>query len=189
MSVLNNEVLVLNKSWIPLIVIPLKKAIKLLTKYEEDQPKAKVLDVLNDYQVYSWEDWAELPINNGLVIKGVNRDYRVPEVIVLTHFNETLSKRLRFTKRGILRRDKKCAYCGFRSNLTIDHIVPRGKGGETSWLNCVAACTLCNSFKGGRTPEQAGMQLLFQPKKPQYSFCIEAKYDSWQLLLGKDENN
>lgn len=68
--------------------------------------------------------------------------------------------------KAILRRDRhRCAYCGRKAG-TADHIIPRCQGGETKWTNLVAACLRCNQAKGGRTPEQADMKLLFQPLGP-----------------------
>ena len=67
-----------------------------------------------------------------------------------------------------LRDDFTCAYCGRvlrDSELTVDHIVPRSRGGEYSWTNLVTCCPFCNQKKGSRTPEEAGMELLFRPKK------------------------
>ena len=74
-----------------------------------------------------------------------------------------------YTKRNVLLRDGyRCAYCGLYGD-TIDHVLPRSQGGETSWENCVAACFDCNQQKAARTPEQAGMPLLFSPYKPSAS--------------------
>lgn len=77
-----------------------------------------------------------------------------------------------FSRAGVLRRDKHtCGYCGkstAESGLTMtwDHIVPRSKGGADSWMNAITACIKCNSKKADRTPEEAGMPLLFQPTVP-----------------------
>lgn len=79
------------------------------------------------------------------------------------------------TRKNILRRDGfKCAYCG-RSDipLTIDHIIPKAHGGDDTWENLVAACTICNNKKGDRTPEEAKMRLLFQPFKPSHIVFIK----------------
>lgn len=78
------------------------------------------------------------------------------------------SKESIYTNRGILyTRDRNmCAYCGDvfdYKNLTIDHVIPRSKGGGNTWINCVTACKYCNHIKGGRTPEEAKMQLLYVP--------------------------
>lgn len=70
------------------------------------------------------------------------------------------------TKKGVLRRDRhRCAYCGGPAG-TVDHVQPASRGGATSWLNLVAACSTCNGAKADRTPEEAGMRLRFEPWEP-----------------------
>jgi len=70
------------------------------------------------------------------------------------------------SRAAILRRDRfRCAYCG-RTGTTLDHVVPRSRGGQTSWTNCVAACERCNVKKADKTPEEAGMTLSFRPRAP-----------------------
>lgn len=72
----------------------------------------------------------------------------------------------RVTRQGVLARDSfACAYCGGRAD-TIDHVIPRSRGGEDSWENCVAACAPCNGRKDNRTPAEAGMRLLWEPYEP-----------------------
>ncbi len=71
-----------------------------------------------------------------------------------------------WSKDGVRRRDKfRCAYCGNRGS-TVDHIFPESRGGESSWLNTVTACTPCNGRKDNKTPKEAGMRLLFEPRVP-----------------------
>ncbi|WP_402464153.1 HNH endonuclease [Isoptericola aurantiacus] len=69
------------------------------------------------------------------------------------------------TKEGVKRRDGECAYCGGPAQ-TVDHVVPRSRGGDSSWLNLVAACTVCNHRKADRTPVEAGMPLHLTPYVP-----------------------
>lgn len=72
----------------------------------------------------------------------------------------------RVTRQGVLSRDSfVCAYCGGVGD-TVDHVIPRSRGGEDSWDNCVAACAPCNGRKGDRTPAEAGMRLLWEPYEP-----------------------
>lgn len=71
------------------------------------------------------------------------------------------------TKAGIHARDRACAYCGGRAQ-TVDHIVPRSRGGGSTWTNLVSACSRCNERKGNRTPAEAGMQLRVKPYAPSY---------------------
>lgn len=75
------------------------------------------------------------------------------------------------SKSGVLKRDGfKCAYCHERRADTVDHIIPRSKGGPDSWENLISSCLTCNQEKGNRTPEEAGMSLLFLPTVPQRAY-------------------
>src|SRR5262249_39110328 len=95
-----------------------------------------------------------------------------------------------FNKKNILRRDHyTCQYCGRRGDrLTVDHVVPRSKGGDTAWTNVVAACLRCNLAKGNRALEEAGMTLLRPPAHPQFLFSIHPPpaplfFDAWRKYL------
>ena len=86
--------------------------------------------------------------------------FRLPSVVVLKDFVKP-QKRVAFTRFNLFLRDEfRCQYCGSKGDLTFDHVLPRCRGGITSWQNVVAACSPCNLRKGGRTPQQAGMPLL-----------------------------
>jgi len=103
-------------------------------------------------------------------------------------------KELSFSRKNILRRDNyTCQYCGtFNNSLTVDHVVPKSRGGETNWMNIVVACKTCNLKKGNRTPFEVDMQLRQLPRKPDYQFIpfvIPSGPDShieiWQKYLPK----
>jgi 5-methylcytosine-specific restriction endonuclease McrA len=90
------------------------------------------------------------------------------------------------SRREILRRDQyQCQYCGSKKHLTIDHIIPRCKGGKHSWENVVIACSACNSRKGDKTPEQVGMKLKSQPKAPIHPTVAFAEQFWQKKALGK----
>ena len=97
--------------------------------------------------------------------------FPVPRVLrlvryVVTHWRYAAG-RMKYSKHGVLRRDKfRCAYCGKRNADTMDHVIPRSRGGTTEWLNAVAAHASCNERKGNLTPAEAGMPLLWQPWIP-----------------------
>jgi 5-methylcytosine-specific restriction endonuclease McrA len=123
-------------------------------------------------------------------IKTISKDIEKPSIIRLGRMVKRPRPRVIFNKREIFRRDKyTCQYCGTRGiNLTIDHVVPRRLGGIHSWENLVTACASCNHRKGGRTIEQAGMQLLKRPKEPAstalYIFSRHVKsYYEWEPFL------
>lgn len=117
-------------------------------------------------------------------LRTVNQTFPWPSIIRLSFFVRVPYKKVVLTRKNILRRDGfKCAYCG-RSDiqLTIDHILPRARGGSDSWENLICACTSCNNRKGDRTPVEARMDMLYKPFKPSHIMFI-------RNVVGKlDEN-
>jgi 5-methylcytosine-specific restriction endonuclease McrA len=87
--------------------------------------------------------------------------------------SSTLARRRKITRRAVFARDSwTCQYCGSRSNLTVDHVIPRSKGGTSSWDNIVASCAPCNRRKGDRLPRQAGMHPRHAPRTPRAEIFI-----------------
>jgi 5-methylcytosine-specific restriction endonuclease McrA len=119
---------------------------------------------------------AELVLtDNGKAIRSMRSNYPWPSIIRLSHFVRVPYKKVVLTRKNIMRRDGyKCAYCGRGDlTLTIDHIVPKARGGDDSWENLVSACTICNNRKGDRTPSEAGLSLLVRPFKPSHIMFIK----------------
>jgi 5-methylcytosine-specific restriction endonuclease McrA len=119
----------------------------------------------------------------------VSKIYPWPSVIRLNHFAHVPYKRVVLTRKNILRRDGyKCGYCG-RGDLplTIDHVIPKARGGSDSWENLICACTTCNNKKGDRTPEDAKMYLRHKPFKPSHIMFIKHVVgkldDGWKPYL------
>lgn len=114
---------------------------------------------------------AELLLNGRGYIRTVREAYPRPSVIRLGYMVRRPRPRVRLSKREIFRRDgHACQYCGSRSSrLTLDHVVPRHRGGRHDWENLVTACPSCNLRKGGRTLQAAQMRLLRQPVEPRPS--------------------
>lgn len=102
-------------------------------------------------------------------LRSVSQFYQMPSIIRLTHYVRMPYKSVMLSRQNIFKRDKhKCLYCGIDDNLTLDHVLPRSRGGKTSWTNLVTACKRCNSKKGDFTPEEARMPLPYKPYKPSY---------------------
>jgi 5-methylcytosine-specific restriction endonuclease McrA len=118
------------------------------------------------------------------VIRSVSLDLQMPAVVRLTRGFRHHQGKVRFSRVNVLTRDGfRCQYCGEKlpaRDSTFDHVVPRSQGGETSWTNIVTACRGCNSRKGNRTPEQAGMTLLSRPVRPK-----SLPGGLWRLSLGE----
>lgn len=96
----------------------------------------------------------------------------IPSVVRLLRAHRRGRQRVRFCRESVLRRDSyTCAYCGsqpMHRELTLDHVLPRSRGGETRWENVVTACRQCNGDKGSRTPDEAGLTLSVRPKAPRW---------------------
>lgn len=100
------------------------------------------------------------------VVHSPSTEIRIPSVVVLREFVKP-QKRVAFTRFNLFLRDEfKCQYCGAKGDLTFDHVVPRARGGVTSWENVVAACSKCNLQKGSKHLHQAGLSLLRAPRRP-----------------------
>ena len=162
------HVLVLNQNYEPLNVCHARRAIVLV-----DGGKAEVLEV------------------DGLVLRSPSRNWRVPSVIRLYHLIRRPRPRVRLTRREIFTRDQyTCQYCGAHTkDLTLDHVMPKHRGGRHQWDNLVSACRSCNHRKGGKTVEEAKMALKrppFEPRAtPQYLFqqYLETN-EGWQKFIG-----
>lgn len=115
-------------------------------------------------------------------IKCATGEVPMPSVVrVLRRFKRD-RMRIKFSRLNIYARDRfVCQFCAQRfaaEDLTFDHVLPRSRGGKTTWENIVTACGACNSVKGDRTPEQAGMRLLAKPRKPQWLPTVTVRMDA-----------
>lgn len=164
--VTHSAVLVLNRHYQPVHVTTVKRALSLLY-----QGIARAVDP--QYRVYEFSDWAALSAVGHDAIHTVSRSIRVPRVLLLSAYEYLPKGRVRFSRLNIYARDHDtCQYCARqlpRSELNLDHVIPRSQGGRTSWENVVCSCVSCNLRKGGRTPEQASMKLLRIPIRPKWT--------------------
>jgi 5-methylcytosine-specific restriction endonuclease McrA len=113
-------------------------------------------------------------------IQGVDRKHPMPSVVrVLRRFRRDRI-RIRFSRVNIYARDRfVCQYDGRRyptEDLTFDHVLPRSRGGRTSWENIVTCCVDCNTRKGNRTPQEAGMRLRAEPLRPRYLPVVTVRF-------------
>mgnify|MGYP003947876073 CR=1 FL=1 len=159
----SKKVLVLNKNWTAIGFSSLQRVIGLLfAQYENGDPKAQIITPppKGSYEVWTWEDWAKLKPKEGeSELISSSQIFKIPEVILLTRYDKVPARKVNFCRREIWKRDEfKCQYCGIKPKYdesTIDHVVPKSRGGETSWTNCVLACYRCNSQKADREPHEA----------------------------------
>lgn len=106
----------------------------------------------------------------------IREDYLLPTVIRLRQFVRVPYKQMPLTRRNLFHRDgHRCQYCGYSGDrLSVDHVIPRSRGGGDTWDNVTTACLPCNVRKGNRTPREAGMPLARQPHRPLSSLTFEA---------------
>ena len=194
---LQERVLVLNRGYCALRVIPARQAFTLLCRHA-----AEILSIEEGhyltYDLHDWMDVARLQKEcepkQHTWIRLPAIEIAVPKIIRLLSYDKFIKPEVRLTRRNLYSRDSNtCQFCGKRfssSDLTLDHVVPRVQGGGNSWKNLVCACLRCNTKKGGRTPSQANMKLIRQPYKP--STCESqrvriglAQYESWKSFLDK----
>ena len=106
-------------------------------------------------------------------IRTVKDDYPMPSVIRLQKYIFIPYKSVLLSRQNVFKRDgQKCQYCGSSKDLTLDHVIPKSKGGKSTWNNLVTACKKCNSLKGDKSPEEAEMPLAKKPFKPSYIMFV-----------------
>lgn len=185
-AVLNSRVLVLNRSYLPVHVTSVKRAFALLY-----QGVARAVD--EQYRTFDFESWRHLSIEIHHERLGiVNGFIRVPRVLLLSAYERVPRRHVRFSRFNIFARDANtCQYCGQRlprTELNLDHVIPRSRGGLSTWENIVCSCHSCNRRKGGRTPEEARMMLIRRPRRPEWTpfsadmFSLR-RYQEWMPFL------
>jgi 5-methylcytosine-specific restriction endonuclease McrA len=194
---LDEKVLVLNRLYTAIRVINARRAFIMLFKQI-----AEIISVENgqyvNYDLESWTEVAELqrqfePDDHAWV-RTPTIQIAVPKIIRLLGYDRLPRQEVKLNRRNLYARDgNRCQYCGGQfptRELTVDHVVPRVLGGQHSWTNLVCACVRCNARKGGRTPQQAHMNLVRKPIKPRRNPAItlrlgERRYRSWKAFLNE----
>lgn len=168
---MNSRVLVLNQDNSPLMVCSVERAFILVFLNKSEMVRSA----------------------NGHRLRSVTKSFPMPSVIRLNRYVNAPYKGVNLTRQNIFKRDGfECQYCGTRRELTIDHVVPRAKGGRDTWVNLVTACKRCNAKKGDFTPDEAGMLLRNKPFKPSYAIFLKdhmnGQAGEWDSFLGGHHN-
>jgi 5-methylcytosine-specific restriction endonuclease McrA len=190
-SYLNEHVLVLNRLWQAVNVCTARRALTLLF---EGNAQAVLGDADGVFRTYSFTEWRDFSRAepHPESIHTVSLKIRIPRVILLLMFDRLPKKEVKFTRHNIFERDRNtCQYCGKvfdRSELNLDHVMPRDRGGPTIWENIVCSCVRCNTHKGNRTPQEAGLHLIRKPKRPKWRPFVQISlgmpyHDSWKHFL------
>ncbi|UII26611.1 HNH endonuclease [Fulvivirga maritima] len=163
---MNRKVLVLNQDFSPISVCTVQRAF--LLNYLK---KTELVASANGYKLHS-----------------VTKSFPMPAVIRLTKYVNVPYKGVALTRQNVFKRDNfTCQYCGTKKELTLDHVVPRSKGGKSAWNNLVTACKRCNTRKGDNSPEEVGISLKTSPFRPTYIMFLRDfsgfHCDEWMPFL------
>jgi 5-methylcytosine-specific restriction endonuclease McrA len=164
---MGGRVLVLNATYEPINVCSVRRAVVLLLKEKAELVERAMWELHSEHTALA----------RPVVIR----------LVAYVHVPRDTHRR-KITRRAVFARDGwTCQYCGSRSNLTVDHVIPRSKGGGSSWDNIVASCAPCNRRKGDMLPRQAGMHLRRQPRMPRSEIFIHVSSPSipaaWRQYL------
>jgi hypothetical protein len=188
---LERPVLVLNRNWTPIKTTTVKGAIGLVAK-----GSAKIIEPA-EFTTHDLLSWADVSKAKEAFAEVMIRSPRLalvpPEVLVLTVYDGMAEGSVTFSRRNIFKRDKyTCQYCGVQpgpEELTIDHVVPRARGGISSWTNCVLACIPCNKEKADKLLGKSGLRLKKVPRKPSWKVLAQAhpnkRRESWKQFLSR----
>jgi 5-methylcytosine-specific restriction endonuclease McrA len=163
---ISEQVLVLNQDYQPLSLCSVRKSLVLLFL-----EKAELMHKHESKRVHT-----------------VKATFDYPTVIRLFDYVRLPSKNIVVTRKNVFKRDgNQCQYCGTKSSLTIDHVIPKNRGGSDEWDNLITCCASCNVKKGNRTPKEAEMTLLSKPHKPHHLMYLRSQittmHEHWKPYL------
>lgn len=168
---LDSQVLVLNRLWQPVGICTTRRALALLFV---DHAQVVRIDEDNNFYTHNINSWAEYSeeFQGEEVLRSVSMKLRVPKIIVLQAYDRLPKKEVKFNRQNIFQRDGyKCQYCAIvyeAADLNLDHVIPRHKGGRTTWENVVCSCIRCNTKKGNKLPAEANMHPISEPRAPRW---------------------
>src|SRR5437764_1385369 len=166
---LNSQVLVLNRLWQAVNICSARRAFALVYA---GHAQVVATDGTNNFLTHDFDSWRDFSVQSPEpeMVTTISWKIRVPRVIVLLLFDRLPKKEVKFTRHNVFERDKNtCQYCGNifeRSELNLDHVLPRDRGGLRTWENLVFSCIGCNTHKGNRLPPEAQLTSISKPKAP-----------------------
>ncbi len=188
---LQRPTLVLNRRWTPIRTAPVQEAIGLVAK-----GTAMIIEPesFEAHDLVSWNDVSRILARVG---EGLIRSPRLalvpPEVILLKTYEGEGGRAVEFSRKNLFKRARSTGQdCGIQpgpEELTVDHVVPRSRGGTSTWENCVLACVECNKRKADRTPAQSGLKMRKTPRKPSWKALVQVpardRRESWDKFLSR----
>jgi 5-methylcytosine-specific restriction endonuclease McrA len=167
---MHSDVLVLNRNFFAIQITSWQRALTLV--YADH---ARVVDT--EYRTYTFDDWCELSAlladHPAGFVRTPEFKIAIPEVIALRMYDKLPRMEVKFTRRNIYEHYQyRCCYCGHKfptTELNLEHVVPRSRGGKSTWDNVVTSCVTCNLKKGNKLLHESGMTLLIKPAKPRWN--------------------
>ncbi len=192
--VLDQQVLVLNRHWQPVNLCSARRAFSLLFL---GHAQAVHTDADRLFETHDADSWlaASADYDGPDLVHTVTHRFRVPAIIVATRYDQLPRQEVRFSRQNVFLRDSHtCQYCGVAHEprlLNLDHVVPRHKGGKTTWENVVCSCIRCNTRKANKLPSEARMFPLKEPRPPRWRPLFSATnpeiarntHESWSHFL------
>lgn len=190
-SALSTHVLVLNRNWVATRIVTAAEALA-------DLFVGRVVAVDADYQMYDFGSWHELSeyaamfeAEHHRFVQTMSSPVRVPSIVRLVKFDRVKRHAVRLSRRNVYLRDNyTCQYTGRKlptSELNLDHVIPTSRGGRTCWENLVCCSIEINTIKRNRTPAEAGLKLIRQPRKPDASELMfkmmPMRHESWKRFV------
>lgn len=181
-GLLDRATLVLNRSWRPVHVTTVRRALCMVFR-----DAARIVEP-GSLTTFTFTEWLDQPVaDESTAIRSPSVRLAAPEVVLLLHYDRVPCHEAPFTRRNLFLRDEfTCQYCGRKcssDHLSVDHVLPRSRGGTTSWENCVLACVGCNARKADRTIKEVGFRLLRPPVRPRWTPYLNLRpnqrMDSW----------
>jgi 5-methylcytosine-specific restriction endonuclease McrA len=193
MPSIDRQVLVLNRLWQPVNICGAKRAVGLLFLGHAEVVHAEEIPDFYTHDVDSWLSISR-EYDGSDVIHTVAFSFRLPAIIVLRAYDRLPRQEVKFSRQTIFERDKfTCQYCAVRfepRDLNLDHVIPREKGGKTTWENVVCSCIRCNTVKANKLPGDANMWPMQEPRKPRWRPFFgpgtpkRIEHSSWRHFIG-----
>jgi 5-methylcytosine-specific restriction endonuclease McrA len=195
-ALLEHPVLVLNRFWQPIQTCSVRRALHLLCAGHARVVQTEGEEQFQTHDLGSWIAHSQRG-GPGRFIHTVTLALKVPSVIVLGLYEKIPRLEVKFTRRNVFLRDRfTCQYCAKslpEPMLNLDHVIPRQKGGRTTWDNIVTSCIRCNTRKANKLPHEADMHPLNKPVAPRWRPLFGLREnglgdDGWEHFLGTDSN-
>ncbi len=195
-AVLDHPVLVLNRFWQPVHTCSVRRSVHLLCLGHAQVVQVEGEAMFNTHDLTSWISYSVVN-TEAEMIHAARIALRVPKIVVLALYDRMPRLEVKFTRRNVFLRDKfTCQYCTRvlpEAQLNLDHVMPRDKGGRTTWENIVTSCFRCNTRKANKLPQEANMHPQSKPSAPRWRplFGIQESGladESWRHFLHHEKN-